>query len=352
LPAASQEKYFTKGFCMTNSTDYFEYRIKTGDSLSMIMARLYGVGPRSPSYHRHLDQILALNPQIEHPGRIRAGALLRLMAVPALQAHVPVSVSRPSIPTEVRHPPAVAVRVPVAAPNFVLKDIPQHDEQDFWMLSWLAEQSNHLVIPGSIALGTQANLLSAGNVSLIEDISDLYAQYRNGQLSKGQYDYQRKLRLDRLRNNIGPMERLLFGNRTPHQTIRIARGGAIPATQNITQQANRLRRLAGHGKHGGFLLAGVGVAASCMQIANTDSRQEKNEIFVETIASTTVGLAASSVVTLFLISNPVGWGTAFVLAAGTAAVSYGAGYYSRRAYTTSGASVDFVSGLGLDLVCQ
>ena len=47
---------------MTNSADYFEYRIKSGDSLSMIMARFYGVGPRSSGYNRHLNQILALNP--------------------------------------------------------------------------------------------------------------------------------------------------------------------------------------------------------------------------------------------------------------------------------------------------
>lgn len=89
-----------------------------------------------------------------------------------------------------------------------------------------------------------------------------------------------------------------------------------------------------------------------MQIADTDSRQEKNEIFVETIMSTGVGLAGGAIVGIFLVSNPVGWGTALVLAAGTAAASYAAGHYTRRAYTTSGTELDFVSGLGIDSVCQ
>src|SRR5690625_6129057 len=85
----------------------------------------------------------------------------------------------------------------------MLKDVSRQDEADFWLLSWLAERSNHLVIPGSVALGAQTNLLSPGNVRLIEQVSDLYADYKAGLITKGQYDYRRKQSLDRLRQNIG-----------------------------------------------------------------------------------------------------------------------------------------------------
>lgn len=189
-------------------------------------------------------------------------------------------------------------------------------------------------------------------VGLIEQISDLYARYKSGAISKNQYDYQRRLLLDRFKNNIGPFERWLFGNKTPHEAIRIARGGGVPATQNITDHAARLKKLAAYGKHGGYVLTGVGVAASCMQIADTESRQEKNEIFVETVASTSVGLAAGAAVTLFLVSNPVGWGTALVLAAGSAVISYGSGKFVRKAYSLSGSEVDLVPGLRVDTVCR
>ena len=100
------------------------------------------------------------------------------------------------------------------------------------------------------------------------------------------------------------------------------------------------------------MLVGVGVTASCMQIGDTDSRQEKNEIFVETVTSTSVGLVAGYAVGLFLVSNPVGWGTALILAAGTAAVSYASGVGVREAYTAVGHKVDLVSGLGVDSICR
>lgn len=342
----------------TPALEYFEYRIKAGDSLSMIMAKFYGVGPRSPNYNQYLKQILSLNPHIKDPSLIRTGSLLRLMAAP----------SQSSKPGPVPTPVASSAYSPNSSPfilpsanmcpaeygpeSFVLYNVPAQDEVDFWMLSWLSQNSNYFVIPGSIAAGSQGNLLSPANVGLIEQISDLYARYKSGALSKNQYDYQRRLLLDRFKNNIGPFERWLFGNKTSHEAIRIARGGGVPATKNIADQAARLKKLAAYGKHGGYVLTGVGVAASCMQIADTDNRQEKNEILVETVASTAVGLAGGVIVGIFLVSNPIGWGTALVLAAGSAAVSYGLGKASRAVYTTYGKEVDLVSGLGVDSVCQ
>lgn len=343
---------------------YFEYRVKAGDSLSLIMAKFYGVGPRSSNYSVYLKQILALNPHIKDPHLIRVGSLLRLKAVPA-STPGPVVTPGPAIaPSSSVSSASQLFSDPFILPSasmcpaeygpesFALNNVPAQDELDFWMLSWLAENTNYLVIPGSIAAGTQGNLLSPANVSLVEQINDLYAQYKSGKLSKNQYAYQRRLRLDQFKNNIGPFERWLFGDKTSHEAIRIARGGGIPATANITQHADRLKRLASYGKHGGYVLAGVGVAASCMQIADTDNRQEKNEILVETIGSTSVGLAAGAAVTLFLVSNPVGWGTALVLAAGSAALSYGVGKAVRKVYTAHGTEADLVSGLGVDSVCR
>ena len=118
------------------------------------------------------------------------------------------------------------------------------------------------------------------------------------------------------------------------------------------QNADKLTKLASYGKYGGYILAGVGLAAGCVQIANEDNQQKKNEIFVETIASTTVGVVVGWAVGVFLVSNPVGWGTALVLAVGTAAVSYGLGKGVQNAYTTFGNKVDLVSGMGVNSICQ
>src|SRR5690554_4366888 len=118
------------------------------------------------------------------------------------------------------------------------------------------------------------------------------------------------------------------------------------------QNADKLTKPASYGTYGGYILGGVGLAASCVEIANTSDQQKKNEIFVETIASTTVGLVGGALVSLFLISNPVGWGTALVLATGTTATSIAWGKLAQYGYTTFGNKVDLVSGTGVSSICQ
>ena len=91
---------------------------------------------------------------------------------------------------------------------------------------------------------------------------------------------------------------------------------------------------------------------SCNEIANTEDRQEKNEIFVETFTGTAAGFITGFVVTTLLVSNPVGWGVAIILGVGTSAVAYGTGKAFRTAYSISEVEIDFVSGLGVDKVCK
>ncbi len=88
-----------------------------------------------------------------------------------------------------------------------------------------------------------------------------------------------------------------------------------------------------------------------MQIGSTSDVQEKNEIFVETITSTGVGIGLGFAVGVFLVSNPIGWGTAIVLAVGSVATSYAAGKYARNNYDAFG-PVDFVSGTGVGRMCR
>ena len=96
----------------------------------------------------------------------------------------------------------------------------------------------------------------------------------------------------------------------------------------------------------------VGLTAACMQIANAADAQEKNEIFVETITSTTAGVIAGATIGLFLAFNPITWGAAIVLAVGSTAASYAAGKFTRFVYTQSGTKIDLVSGIGVNRICQ
>ena len=317
---------------------YLEYRVKPGDTLSYILAQFYDAGFGSNEYKRRVADIIELNPHISNPDRITAGDLLVLKVADGPQMCFASQENQPKL-----------FKAP--APQ-ILSTVPRDSDPDFYALSWLASNANYLTLPGSVALGGQGNLLSGGNIGLIDKVSELYADYKSGKLTKGQYDYQRKLTLDQFRKNIGPFEKVLYGKKTPHEVIRIARGGAVPATANIAANTQHLKKLAAMAKHGGIVLTGVGVAASCVQIADAASTEEKSGILVETVASTVVGLGSSALIGFFLISNPVGWGTALVLATGSVALSYASGKGARVAYDTFGNRVDLVTGTGVGAVCR
>ncbi len=331
------------------NVEYFEYKIRAGDTLSRVIFNMFGYGMNDSRYSESEDYLLTLNPHITSPNLIKAGDVLRLGVLPP---SVKPTIKTESVLLPITKPEIKQNKTKVKKTKFIITPVNSQNMENFWALAWLEQNSNYLTVPGGIALGTNGNLLSPGNISLINAVSDHYADYKSGRILKAQYDYRRKLSLDRLKVNIGPFEKWLFGKKSTHESIRIARSGGVPATANITRNANKLNRLATLGKAGGVVLVGVGLTASCMQIAKTKNIHEKNEIFVETIASTTAGVGIGAVVGLFLVSNPIGWGTAIVLAVGGAALSYGAGKVARYSYDKSESRIDFVSGSVVGNICQ
>ncbi len=325
-----------------NTPVYYDYIVKSGDTLSGIIHKMYGQTPSSPGYRKSLDFVLSLNPQIKNPNRIFPGNVVHLGVIPAAaKTSTTATISKQSGGASTKKPTST---------------IPTHlspqDIDYLWALSWLEHNPNSLVVPGSIIAGGASNLLSPGNTALINKVSDLYAEFKSGKLTKGQYDYKRKIVLEQLKKNVGPLEKLLFGNKTTFESIRIARGGGMPATAHIDKNFVRLSKVAQFGKYGGIVLTGVGVTASCMQIAETQDQHEKNEILVETVASTVVGTGTGVLVGAFLVSNPIGWGTALVLAVGATALSYAAGKAAKYGYDTFGNRVDLVSGTGVGRICK
>lgn len=327
---------------------YYEYPVRPGDSLSRLIATFYGYTASSPNYAGAKDHLLALNPDIRNPDRLYVGQILRVAEYPPPS----IFTTRSRTQRLLDSLQAPDLQQALNGQSFITQPVHPVNHGTFWALTWLEHHGNWLTIPGGIALGATQNLMSPGNRSLIEAVADLYADYQQNKLTKGQYDARRKALLTRFKQNIGPIERLLFGNRTTHQAIRIAKAGGIPATAHIAKHAQRIKTLATVGKMGGFVLTGVGVTAACMQIAHTQDKKKKNEILVETVASTIVGGATGVAVGIFLLSNPVGWGTALVLAVGSAVVSYGAGNRAVWAYNALGSPVDFVNGTGLNSVCR
>lgn len=216
----------------------------------------------------------------------------------------------------------------------------------------MQERYNWLAIPAGVGIGTLGNLTSAGNTALVKQVEALYAQYQRGHITKGQYDGRRRKALQQFTAKVGPFEKVLMGGRTTPEAIRINRLKGIPATHNIRRNVARLSRMSSLATKGGVLLSGAGLYVSCRNIAGASDRHEKNEIFVETMASTAMGAATSAVIFFALVSNPVGWGVALGLAAGSAAAAFAAGVGAKIVYNNREEKLDLVAASGIERLCS
>jgi len=76
-------------------------------------------------------------------------------------------------------------------------------------------------------------------------------------MSRNHYRQLRRHKLKQLQHQIGPVENLLFGNQTSAQALRIAQGGAIPATAHITAHAEKLKQFGRLSKAGAIFVGPV-----------------------------------------------------------------------------------------------
>lgn len=209
----------------------YEYTVQPHDTLSQIVFSMYGIAPGDSRCRGAMQHLLTLNPEIKDPNRIRIGQILRVTEYPP--PHRPPFVRGPhsglleSIYAD--DPDGRTLGRELNGNHFLTDGVEPASRNAFWALAWLEHHANWLTIPGGIAFGSTAHLLSPGNVALIERVGELYARYQAGYITKGVYDAQRRIHLSQFRHNMGPAERLLFGRHTTHQTIRIARAGGVPA---------------------------------------------------------------------------------------------------------------------------
>ncbi|MGN0920194.1 MAG: hypothetical protein ACI4NJ_00555 [Cellvibrio sp.] len=221
---------------------YYEYRIKAGESLSLIIAKFYGIGPRSHQYKKCIDGIMAINPHIKNPNMIKAGAILRLM--PDLSSKVVVGSQSSSMANRTSNIPPLLKRSSAASPAYggdlILDSVAPEDEANFHLLSYLAARSENPLLGANALSGMFSDIVGNGVEASLRQVNELYADYKAGKYTKGQYDYRRKLLLNKLKLQVGPLDNLLFGN-SVNSAVRIARGGGIPATQHIAKHTSSIK---------------------------------------------------------------------------------------------------------------
>lgn len=148
-------------------SDYFEYKIKPGNTFSGIIHTMFRVTQSSPRYKVVSEYLLALNPHISNPNQIYAGQTIRLAVLPAnihkiqktQTLDMPISVSY-NIPDSLKNQPFI--KQP-SAPN----------NAGFNAFAWMLSNRDSFLVPGA-ALASFGAYLSSSGMGMIKQLDALY----------------------------------------------------------------------------------------------------------------------------------------------------------------------------------
>lgn len=359
--SAEFERRFYQKTAYQNSYEPVFYYVKPGDTLSQIITSYYDIRYGTKEYDYALLQVLFNNKHITNPNSIQPRQVISLLPMtPRYGVSMCLEEDAAQQDFEVLRNKAMnnnsvmAFRPNDSATQKFLSSIPSDpQERDmFWTLSWLQENYDILSVSTGSGLGMFGGIVRDQNADLIRNVGKAYNEYKNGGLTKGQYDYKRKQLLKNFSHGVGPIDRILFDGKNTQQAIRINRTKALPANGNITKYADRLNKLSKLAAKGGIVLTGIGVAKGAYDMCQADSRHEKNEIFVETIGGAIGGTLAGIGAGILLASTPIGWVGVLVIGAASALAGFGAGKKAKSVYNMFGDPVDFFSLTRAQAICD
>jgi hypothetical protein len=314
-------------------TDTIVHRIRPGDTLSAIIKRYYGsVNPQRQQ--ELIQQIVATNRSAKNASTIYAGQLLKL-EVPQQYCASPKGFPH----------------------HFSTSDDWFITLNDHWTSASPAEREVTSLLTPLIMGGSSAKLAALDrtfkqNAPLLREMVENYESYKSGDLTKGQYDYRRRKLVGQLSQKLGPTQWLLNGTSDLSEVLRISR--STDPVAPLKQQAKKLVNSAKLASAGGIALTAVSLHLACREISETNTKNKKNDIFVETMGATFGGLvaAAGATAAIVFLATPPGWVASLVVATGVAATSFAAGKALKYVYTTSGRPVNLVGALGVDSLCS
>lgn len=321
------------GFSLPSPTqDLYFHHVAPGDTLSGIINSYYpGQANRMQD---QIKQVLIDNPGIKNPDVIKPGQLVVLRTASTTMCLAPIELNETN---KVKH----------------LWDIMNPETQK--AIKETAPIYNGLSLGlagGGTALFTLEKTLRS-NMSLLNGIPDAYHQYKSGAITKYEFDKIRTSKLDLYIKNIGPMiNKGIYGDSKVKNNFKLPPGRSLNATKSMTQHLNKLDKISNVASKGGVVLAGVGLASSCYQIAQSETLTEKNEIAVQAIASTTTGVLVGAAISIFLVGTPMGWGVILVAGTISAATSWGVGEVAGGIYKSQYSDVDVVNSLGINNICH
>ncbi len=317
--------------------DTIAYHVRPGDNLTRIINRYYG-SMLPQKRQTIIEQIQKDNPRVTNPNYITPNQLLML-----------------DVPTQCYASPLEKQQTPLfniskAELQLLQQQFNNTTPQGRNTLSSLAP----IILGSGAATLTAAKTTFQSNTSHLAEIVQYYNDYKTEKITKGQYDHRRRKTISQLNEKLGPLRRVLNKNKTSSEILRISRKRGRHPTGNITRQITRMNNLSRMARTGGILLAIAGLGVACHDIAQSESKLQKNQILVESLGGLAGGAAfgVATGITLFFIATPVGWVAALVIGIGSVVASYATGSGAKYLYDTKLRHVDLTKITGVSNLCR
>jgi F0F1-type ATP synthase assembly protein I len=311
------------------------HQVQPGETLSKVIIQYHG-NLKPDILQGLISEVMSANSQIKSPDLIYPGQLLQ---IPIPAHYVSASSSKDS--------------------PLILKDL----YPDYlgplcfdWNRATPAERSMmpsiiDVSLASASAMAGGADALLNSNKSLISKIAVSYEQYKQGAISKNQYDYIRKQSIDKLSENMKSTTRLFTGDKTVKEVLRISRTKGTAPTANIKYAASKIGTYGKTAAKGGIVLAAVSLADSCHTISTKENARDRSVVLVESLMTTAIGGVGGYAVTLMFVTGPIGLIAALTIGAAVAVTAYSAGKAAGAIYNDKGQG-NLADSLGVSDACN
>ncbi|PTM38964.1 colicin-like pore-forming protein [Bosea sp. 124] len=143
----------------------------------------------------------------------------------------------------------------------------------------------------------------------IIDVTRQYSQLKGGKITKGQYDYRRRVSLASATKEMGVLRKLVYPDRKLNEVIRI-KPHATNRAASILKEVDKIERITKVAKYGGVVLKVVDLGTTYLEYKAAETREERIGVLVDW-AGETAGGAIGTVVGVGLatmvLATPFGW---------------------------------------------
>lgn len=260
--------------------------VRPGDQLFRILGDHYGQRKFLEDREAVIAAVLQNNPQIGNIDRIFPGQVFAL----------------PEIPTSAQQMPVLPLDQARAAGN-VCTTLTSADPMTVDLIRQTSDSSLMSDAgSGMIDFVGKATERAAKNTKAVKT---LYQEYKSTDMTRGSYDYKRRVLIRKVDHSLGPLRPLITPGQLSREVIRV-KPQAIHKTAQIEAEVKQLNRITKLAKHGGVILKIAEVGGKAVEIHHAPGNARRTDILIDFVGGA-AGAAGGAVLFVAVFGTPAGW---------------------------------------------